>query len=246
MGQLDGKVVIVTGAAQGMGRQHAIRCAAEGANVVITDIQVDKGRELLAEVGGNARFVEHDVTSEAGWDQAMGVALSEFGKLDGLINNAAIYQGTRPLQEETFERFELHIRINVLGTWWGVRKAIEPMQKAGGGSIVNISSIAGTRAMPGFSSYGTSKWAVRGLTKIAANDLGPLGIRVNSIHPGGIEGTGMFSAPTDAEREARLRAIPLRRHGKVDDISSLAVFLLSDQSSYITGVEHIIDGGSSL
>ena len=246
MPQLRDKVVIVTGAAQGMGASHARRCAAEGAQVVITDLQRDKGQAVAAELGERAVFVEHDVTDEAAWDRVVAGALERFGRLDGLVNNAAIYDGTRPMQDETFERFERALRINVIGTWWGIRKVIAPMEDGGGGSIVNISSIAGTRGMPGFVSYGTSKWAVRGMTKVCANDLGPLGIRVNSVHPGGIEGTGMFSPPTAGDRDARLRNIPLRRHGSVDDVSSLVVFLLSDASAYITGIEHVVDGGSSL
>lgn len=246
MGMLDGKTVIVTGAAQGMGRRHAERCVAEGAFVVATDLQ-ESGRAVTDSLDGSAVFVRHDVTDPAGWDTVVATALAQGRGLHGLVNNAAVYSGTKSIVDEPFEIFERTMRINVNGTWWGIKKVAEPMRDSGGGSIVNISSIAGTTGMAGFSSYGTSKWAVRGLTKISASDLGPLGIRVNSIHPGGIAETGMYTVPTtEEERRKRYEAVPLRRAGSVDDVSSLVLFLLSASSSYITGIEHVIDGGSSL
>lgn len=247
MGMLDGKTVIVTGAAQGMGRRHVERCVAEGAFVVATDLQTDAGESVVAALGDRAAFVRHDVCDPVGWDDVIATALDRTGSLWGLVNNAAVFSGVKPIGEETFEVFERTMRINVHGTWWGITKALEPMKAGGGGSIVNLSSIAGTTGMPGFTSYGTSKWAVRGLTKMAASDLGPHGIRVNSVHPGGIAETGMYSVPeTEEERLQRHSAVPLRRAGAVDDVSSLVLFLLSESSSYITGIEHVIDGGSSL
>jgi 3alpha(or 20beta)-hydroxysteroid dehydrogenase len=247
VGQLDGKVVVVTGAAQGMGRRHAERCVEAGARVVATDLQVDAGRAVVAGLGDDAVFVEHDVSDEAAWDRVMATAADRFGRLDGLVNNAAVYGGTIAIEDERIESFERHLRVNVVGTWWGVKKAIAPLRAAGGGSIVNISSIAGLLGLAGFVSYGTSKWAVRGLTKIAAQELGRYGIRVNSVHPGGIAETGMYPTPqTEEERAVRLARIPLGRPGTVDDVSSLVLHLLSDASAYVTGVEHTIDGGSSL
>ena len=247
MGMLDGKTVIITGGAQGMGRRHVERCAADGAFVVATDLQDSAGRAVVDALGGRAVFVRHDVTDPAGWDTVIGVASAHGNGVHGLVNNAAVYSGTKPIGEEAFDVFERTMRVNVNGTWWGITKVIEPMRASGGGSIVNISSIAGTTGMPGFSSYGTSKWAVRGLTKISASDLGPFGIRVNSVHPGGIAETGMYTVPvTDEEKRQRYTAVPLRRAGSVDDVSSLVVFLLSESSSYITGIEHVIDGGASL
>ena len=165
MGQLDGKTVIVTGAAQGMGRRHVEVCVAEGARVVATDLQIDQGRAVVEPLGEAAMFVEHDVVDPAQWDGVVAATLDRYGRLDGLVNNAALYFGTVPIDEERFETFELTMRVNVVGTWWGITKAIEPLRAAGGGSIVNISSIAGIKGLPGFASYGTSKWAVRGLTK---------------------------------------------------------------------------------
>lgn len=247
MGMLDGRTVIVTGGAQGMGRRHVERCVAEGAFVVATDLQEAAGRAVVDALGDRAVFVRHDVTDPDGWDTVVAAALDRTGGLHGLVNNAAVYSGTKHISEEAFEVFDRTIRINVYGTWWGIKKVVEPMRASGGGSIVNISSIAGTTGMPGFTSYGSSKWAVRGLTKISAADLGPWGIRVNSVHPGGIAETGMFSVPqTDAEREQRRLAVPLRRPGTTDDVSSVVLFLLSEASAYVTGVEHVVDGGASL
>jgi 3alpha(or 20beta)-hydroxysteroid dehydrogenase len=247
MGMLDGKTVIVTGCAQGMGRRHAERCAEEGARVVATDLQLDAGRAAVAPYGDHAVFVEHDVTNPQGWDEVIRTTLDRFGSVDGLVNNAAIYHPPCLIDVEPFEDFERLLRVNVTGTWWGITKVIEPMRRAGGGSIVNISSIAGLRGIVGLSSYATTKWAVRGLTKSAANDLGPSGIRVNSVHPGGIAETGMYTAPqTEEERALRTGRVSLRRPGTVDEVSSVVLFLLSDASSYVTGVEHVVDGGSTL
>jgi 3alpha(or 20beta)-hydroxysteroid dehydrogenase len=244
---LEGKTIIVTGAAQGMGRRHLETCVDQGAHVVATDLQVELGRQVVEPLGKDAVFVPHDVTVPSDWDRVVATARERFGAVHGLVNNAAVYYGPAPIDQETFETFERTLRVNLFGTWWGIKTVIDPMRQSGGGSIVNISSTAGLTGMAGFTSYGSSKWAVRGLTKSAANDLGPDGIRVNSVHPGGIAETGMYPTPaTDSERAARLGRIALRRAGTVDEVSALVAFLLSDASSYITGVEHVIDGGSIL
>ncbi|MEE2663064.1 MAG: glucose 1-dehydrogenase [Myxococcota bacterium] len=246
MGQLDGKVAIITGAAQGMGEVEARRFAQEGARVVLTDLQQEAGRQVAKEIGDAAVFVRQDVTSEADWDAVVATASERFGGLDALVNNAAIHH-LASLEDESVEALEQMLRVNVIGTWWGIKKAIAPMRARGGGSIVNKSSIAGTRGIPLHTSYGTSKWAVRGLTKTAAYELGPEAIRVNSVHPGPIEGTGMFTAPDDpAELREQMRALPLGRAGTRDEVASLVVFLASDASSYITGNEHVVDGGRSI
>ena len=171
MGQLEGKSIIITGAAQGMGAVHARSCVEEGARVVITDLQRGPGEELAAELGDDAVFVEQDITSDASWDRVVEIALERFGRLNGLVNNAAIWW-TSPILEEDPERFRKMLEVNVLGTWWGMRKVVPAMRDAGGGSIVNLSSIAGTRGIPGHGYYGASKWAVRGLSKVAANEFG--------------------------------------------------------------------------
>ena len=195
MASLDGKVVIISGAAQGMGERHAEWCTRQGAAVVLTDIQIDKGRQVADQLGDQAVFVPHEVTSGEDWDQVVATALRAFGRVDGLVNNAAIDPTAVPIEDETFERLERTHRTNVFGTWWGIKSVIPPMREVGGGSIVNISSTAGLRGFPGYTSYGSSKWAVRGLTKSAARDLGRYKIRVNSVHPGGIEETGHVPRP---------------------------------------------------
>jgi 3alpha(or 20beta)-hydroxysteroid dehydrogenase len=247
MGSLDGKVVVISGAAQGMGRRHAQWCVTEGASVVITDLQVGKGETLAGELGSRAVFVEHDVTVGEDWERVAASALAAFGRIDGLVNNAAIDPLPVSFEDETFDRIERTFRINVFGTWRGMKAVVPAMREAGRGSIVNISSTAGLRGFPGFTSYGSSKWAVRGMTKSAARDLGQYGIRVNTVHPGGIEETGMYPVPaTPEERALRLGRVPMGRAGSVDDVSALVAFLLSDQSSFITGNEHVVDGGSTV
>jgi 3alpha(or 20beta)-hydroxysteroid dehydrogenase len=247
MGALDGKVVIVTGAAHGMGRSHAKRCVAEGARVTMTDIRSDLPDDLTGLDGDQVQFVQQDVASAEDWARVVDATTSRYGRLDGLVNNAAIYPDPTPIDEVTTEVFERTYRVNVVGTWLGVKTVIEPLRAAGGGSIVNISSLAGLFGIPGMAAYGTSKWAVRGLTKYAAQDLGASNIRVNSIHPGAIAETGMYRAGDNPNMEAqRLAGTPLGRAGRVDEVSSLVVFLLSDQSTYISGVEHTIDGGSAV
>ena len=152
---------------------------------------------------------------------------------------------TQRILDEDVDRFRQMLEVNVLGTWWGMRKVVPPMREVGGGSIVNLSSIAGTRGIPEHGSYGASKWAVRGLSKVAANEFGEWNIRVNTVHPGAISGTGMFQIP-ESEFEQLFAAQPLSRPGRREEVSGLVLFLLSDQSSYITGHEHIVDGGRTV
>jgi 3alpha(or 20beta)-hydroxysteroid dehydrogenase len=244
MGQLEGKTIIITGAAQGMGAVHARRCVEEGARVVLTDLQTEPGEKLSAELGDHARFVAQDVTSEGDWDQVVAEATKHFGRIDGLVNNAAIWW-TQPIVEEDAAKFLKMLEVNVIGTWQGIRKVAPVMRDGGGGSIVNLSSIAGTRGIPEHAAYGASKWAVRGLSKVAASELGAWNVRVNTIHPGAVEGTGMFLIPEE-EHETVFAEQPLRRPGSKEEISGLLLFLLSDQSSYVTGHEHVIDGGRTV
>ena len=244
MGQLEGKRIIITGAAQGMGAVHARLFVEAGARVVLTDLQTDAGAKLAKELGKNAHFVPQDVTKESDWESVVGEAGKRFGGIDGLVNNAAIWW-TKPVMDEDRERFRKMLDVNVIGTWLGIRAVVPAMREAGGGSIVNLSSIAGTRGIPEHGAYGASKWAVRGLSKVAASELGQWNIRVNTVHPGAVEGTGMFLVP-ESEFETIFQAQPLRRPGRREEISGLVMFLLSDQSSYITGHEHVVDGGRTV
>ena len=244
MGQLEGKRIIITGAAQGMGAVHARLFVEAGARVVLTDLQIAAGEKLANELGPNAHFVAQDVTKESDWESVVGAAKKHFGGIDGLVNNAAIWW-TKSVMEESRERFSKMLDVNVIGTWLGIRAVVPAMREAGGGSIVNLSSIAGTRGIPEHGAYGASKWAVRGLSKVAASELGQWNIRVNTVHPGAVEGTGMFLVP-ESEFETLFQAQPLRRPGRREEISGLVMFLLSDQSSYVTGHEHVVDGGRTV
>jgi 3alpha(or 20beta)-hydroxysteroid dehydrogenase len=244
MGQLEGKRILITGAAQGMGAVHARRCVEEGASVVLTDLQTEQGEAISAELGESAVFERQDVTDAADWDRVVARATSAFGGLDGLVNNAAIWW-TRPLVEEDADALRRMLEVNVIGTFFGMQKVVPAMREAGGGSIVNLSSIAGTRGIPEHASYGASKWAVRGLSKVAAAELGAWNIRVNTVHPGAIGGTGMFLVP-ESEYDTMFAGQPLQRPGEREEVSGLVIFLLSDQSSYISGHEHVIDGGRTV
>jgi 3alpha(or 20beta)-hydroxysteroid dehydrogenase len=194
MGQLEGKRILITGAAQGMGAVHARRCIEEGASVLLTDLQTEEGEAIAAELGQAAVFERQDVTNPGDWDRVVARAQDAFGGLDGLVNNAAIWW-TRPIVDEDADALRRMLEVNVVGTFHGIQKVVPLMREAGGGSIVNLSSIAGTRGIPDHGSYGASKWAVRGLSKVAAIELGQWNIRVNTVHPGAIGGTGMFLVP---------------------------------------------------
>ncbi|MEZ5262181.1 MAG: glucose 1-dehydrogenase [Acidimicrobiales bacterium] len=243
MGKLDGRVAIITGAARGQGEREARLFAAEGAKVVVTDVLAEQGQRVAADIGGT--FVRHDVTSEADWASVVAAATSAYGTIDILINNAGIYRkGT--LRNTTLEEYRLVIDVNQVGVFLGMQAVAPVMIEAKRGSIVNISSIAGMLGTPVSFAYGASKWAVRGMTKAAALDLGRFNIRVNSIHPGLID-TDMMTEVTGGEEdrfERMQRTVPLSgRMAKPEEIASVALFLASDDSSYATGAEFVIDGG---
>lgn len=242
MARFDGKVILVSGGARGQGAAEARMLVAEGAKVVIGDVLESEGRELARQLGNAVTFVRHDVTEEADWARAVAAA-EEMGGLHGLVNNAGIYQ-PKTLMETDTALWEKHIRINQFGSFLGLRAAVPAMERGGGGSIVNISSVAGLQGSPGAFAYSATKWAVRGMTKSAAMDLARLKIRVNSVHPGPID-TEMLSVRTPEQNATRLKAVPMRRMGTADEVSQLVLFLLSDESSYITGAEIAIDGAAS-
>ena len=246
MGRLAGKVALVTGGARGMGKSHVRHFVAEGARVVFGDVLDDQGKYVADKLGdGACRYIHHDVTSEADWAAAVALATDTFGKLDILVNNAGILRQL-PITEMTLEEFKGVFEINAVGCWLGMKSAVEPMQANGGGSIVNISSIEGLTGAAGLSAYSASKFAIRGMTKVAARELGQFGIRVNSVHPGGVI-TSMVLSQAEAagtmDPEAFLKAMPLSRFAEPAEISRLVAFLASDESSYSTGSEFIADGG---
>jgi 3alpha(or 20beta)-hydroxysteroid dehydrogenase len=241
--RLKGKIILISGGARGQGAAEARLCVAEGAKVVIGDVLEKDGKALADELGAAAVFVPQDVTKEEDWTRAVDAAVA-MGGLHGLINNAGIYQ-PRSLMDTSTELFERHFRINQLGCFLGMKAVVPAMQKAGGGSIVNISSVAGLRGSPHAIAYSTTKWALRGMTKAAAADLAKQGIRVNSVHPGPID-TEMLKVRTPAENAERLTRVPMGRMGTADEVARLVLFLLSDDSRYITGAEVAIDGGATI
>ncbi|HVY17125.1 MAG TPA: glucose 1-dehydrogenase [Rhodopila sp.] len=243
MARLQDKIILITGAARGQGAAEARLFVREGAKVVITDIREQEGQALAKELGKSAVFLMHDVTNEMDWQKAIDAA-SSFGGLHGLINNAGIYQPRRLLDTDT-ALFEQHMRINQLGPFLGMKLVAPLMERSGGGSIVNISSVAGLRGSPGAIAYSATKWALRGMTKAAAIDLAPKGIRVNSVHPGPID-THMLDVRTPEQNAKRLEQVPMRRMGTAEEVADLVLYLVSDESRYVTGAEIAIDGGATL
>ncbi len=236
MGRVDGKVALISGGARGMGASHARLLVEEGAKVVIGDILDEEGKAVADEIGDAARYVHLDVTQPDQWDAAVATATGEFGKLDVLVNNAGIV-ALGQLKNFDLGKWQKVIDVNLTGTFLGMRVAVEPMIAAGGGSIINVSSIEGLRGAPAVHPYVASKWAVRGLAKSAALELAPFNIRVNSIHP------GFIRTPMTAKLPEDMVTIPLGRPAEPREVSTFVVFLASDESSYATGSEFVMDGG---
>jgi 3alpha(or 20beta)-hydroxysteroid dehydrogenase len=250
MKRLEGKAVIVTGAAQGTGAGIARGALAEGAHVLVTDVQEEKGRALATSLGPGARFARLDVASEADWKEAVRVTLAAFGRLDGLVNNAAIlWMGA--IEHTPAVEMERVLRVNLLGTLLGTKAVIPALRAAGGGSIVNVTSIEALGGMNSVGAYSASKWGARGFTKSAAIELGKDGIRVNCICPssGNPEMHAPFRDEIDVKRYMRHVPPPVLLEGgkpaevTIDDIVPLVCFLLSDESRRITGAEIAVDAG---
>ncbi len=244
--RLEGKVALITGGARGQGAAEVRLFAQEGAKVVIGDILDDEGGRLAAEIGeagGDALFVHLDVTSEDQWRDAVAAAISSYGKLDVLVNNAAVWR--RGLVEETTgEHWDSIMEVNAKGVFLGTKLAIPEMRKAGGGSIINISSVAGLQGSLTSTAYGAAKGAVRLLTKSTAIQYAGEGIRANSIHPGAIDtAMGEQVWPNAETREEVIARTPVGRMGVPQDIAFGALYLASDESSFVTGSELVIDGG---
>src|SRR5437868_9628235 len=239
MARFDGKVIVISGGSRGQGAAESRLLVQQGAKVVIADVLEKEGTELAKQLGSSAKFVRCDVTSEADWARAVQTAES-LGGLHGLVNNAAIYQPKR-LLETDLDLWNRHLLINQTGCFLGMKAVVGAMEKSGGGSIVNISSGAGLRGSPQAFAYSTTKWALRGMTKAAAMDLAKRKIRVNSVHPGPID-TDMLKEWTPEQRVTRLKGVPMRRTGTAEEVAQLVLFLLSDESSYVTGAEVAVDG----
>lgn len=242
---LEGKVALISGAARGMGAEEARLFVSQGAKVVLGDVLDEEGEKTAAELGSSAIYVHLDVTSESDWQAAVEKTEAVFGSLDILVNNAGILRYGL-LETTSLEEFETVVGVNQTGTFLGMKSVIAAMRRGGGGSIVNISSLAGIEGVGGAFSYTASKFAVRGMTKVAAIELGASGIRVNSVHPGGIETpmTRPFGVTTTSGESPPVDS-PIPRIGRPDEVANLVLWLASDKSSYCTGSEFVIDGGVS-
>jgi 3alpha(or 20beta)-hydroxysteroid dehydrogenase len=255
MSRLENNVAIVTGAARGSGRAIATRFVTEGAEVILADVLDDRGQATAAEIGQHAVYRHCDVSDEANWADLIAYTVGRFGSLNVLVNNAAVLH-IGEIRETSVDAYMRVARVNELGTFLGIRAAIDPLIAAGGGSVINISSIDGHYAAARTSAYSASKFAVRGLTKVAALELGRFGIRVNCICPAVGNPEMVTEALSTEEKDAlglrdgttmrdRFRPPPVGRFGELDDVASTAVFLASDESAFYTGADFMLDGGST-
>lgn len=245
MGRLSGKVALITGAARGQGAAAARRFVDEGARVVVTDVTDGEGKDVAAALGDAAAYEHLDVTDERQWGAVVARTVEEFGSLDVLVNNAGLLHFAE-LEHTALADYERVIRVNQTGTFLGMRSVVEPMTAAGGGSIVNVSSVEGLAGMPLVSAYTASKFAIRGMTKVAALELGDKGIRVNSVHPGMIDTDMVRSAlGGDVDASPAVARLALKRMGRPEEIAAMAAFLAGDDSSYCTGGEFPVDGGAT-
>jgi 3alpha(or 20beta)-hydroxysteroid dehydrogenase len=243
MARLDGRVVLVTGAARGSGAEIARLVAEEGARVVLTDVRDDEGRRVAGEIGGAASYEHLDVADEQQWSDVVAKVVDRHGRLDGLVNNAAVLH-LAPIWATSVADYRRVMQTNELGVFLGVRSVIEPMKAAGGGSIVNVSSIDGVYAAGTTVAYSASKFAVRGIAKVAAVELGRFGIRVNCVCPaaGNPEMVRELMPGLPAEPAPHF-TYPVGRGGQMRDVANAVLFLLSDESGFFTGADLVLDGG---
>lgn len=240
MERLKDKVIIITGAAQGMGKVHAERAIAEGAKVVITDINEEKGQAVAATLGSDALFIKHNVVSESDWENVVQTTLEYWGKIDVLVNNAGITYNMK-IEEITLDDYMKIVNINQVSVFLGIKSVTATMKAQNSGAIINISSMNGLAG--GAIGYTDTKFAVRGMTKAAARELSPFNITVNSVHPGVIH-TPMLEQPGVKEAVDKFKqTIPMRRVAQAEEVSNMIIFLASDEARYSTGSEFIIDGG---
>jgi len=252
MGRLDGRVVLVTGAARGQGEQEARLFAAEGAEVVVADVLDEQGEALAGELGARARYVHLDVSREDDWAAAVAVAKEAYGKVDGLVNNAGILR-FNALVDTPLDEFMRIVRVNQVGVFLGIRTLAPEIGAAGGGTVVNTASFTGLTGMAHVGAYSATKHAIVGLTRVAALELAPRGIRVNAVCPGAIDTPMSNPALLDPEADVATasqgvagfyrRLVPLGRIGRAEEVARLALFLSCEDSSYITGQPFVIDGG---
>jgi 3alpha(or 20beta)-hydroxysteroid dehydrogenase len=245
MGRLDGKVALITGAARGQGAAEARLFVEEGAHVMMGDVLDDDGEVVAKELGDRAAYRHHDVTSEDDWDAIVAATRSQFGRVDVLVNNAGVFR-ILGMTMTTLEEYMRIVTINQVGPFLGMKAVTETMIAQGSGSIVNISSVAGLTGTPGTIAYTASKFAVSGMTKVAAVELAPFGVRVNSVHPGFIDTQmthDLFALGGDAGLDATRARVPNGRLGTAEDVARLVLYLASDDSAYSTGSEFVIDGG---
>ncbi len=242
MGRLDGKVAIITGAARGMGETTARLFAEHGAKLCLTDIQDPSA--VAADIGGDAIALQHDVSDEARWREVAAAAADRFGRVDILVNNAGIvFWGGSILEIERAD-FDRLYNVNLIGAWLGIKHVAPRMIAGGGGAIVNISSISGLTGLNGIAPYAASKWALRGISKTAAMELGPKKVRVNTIFPGTVNTEmGNVAKESTEALNARQTGLPIPRIGEPIDIANASLFLASDESAYMTGAEIVVDGG---
>lgn len=246
MGKLDGKVAIVTGGARGMGEATTRRFVAEGAKVAIADVLEEQGQALAAELGDAARFWKLDVTSEDDWARVVTEVEAELGPVDALVNNAGILM-FKGLLETTKADYERVLGVNLVGEFLGIKAVAPGMIARGRGAIVNVSSVDGMKGANSLAAYASSKWGVRGLTKVAAMELGHKGIRVNSVHPGGVDTVmSNHNAAPREEVDKGYANVPLQRIGGPEEVAAASAFLASDDASYIHGAEIVVDGGMTV
>ncbi len=244
MGRLDGKVAVITGGARGMGAAHVRLFVKEGAKVVFTDILEKEGQTLAGEVGAQAKFIKHDVADEAQWAKVIEETEKSFGPVNILVNNAGI-TALKMTENMSLEEYRCVVDINQTSVFLGMKAVLTSMRKADGGSIVNVSSLNGLVGGMGIVAYTASKFAVRGMSKAAALEFAPYGIRVNSVHPGAVLTPMIVQDDNEDAVKEFAKCIPLQRIAEPEEVSNLVLFLASDESSYSTGSEFVADGGVS-